>query len=113
MKNMRISKNMRQHEAFPGLYASHLFCSDFFATKQISGRTNRYFCLINPHNPHTFAFIEHLNYENMRIMRIYEEGLFNGNHLRALNIGLAGGAKHEDRFGKHEDYLHVLEGRWQ
>lgn len=108
-----MTENMRQHEDHEAVLAygqKYLFCSDFGFTKQISTRADGRFCLINPHNPHVLRIVTCCMGENMRIMRIHEEGLFNGFYLPCVYRGVAGHPKHEADMRQHEADPHVLGG---
>jgi len=120
-----MNKNMRQHEdheADSAYGAINLFCKAPCPAKQIFACAIWGFCLMLPHIPHE-SVCEVPNagagssktIENMRIMRMYEEGLFNGFYLPCKNIGVAARPKHEASMRIHEDDSLVsgLKGRQQ
>lgn len=80
-ENMRI---MKIYEAFGARGGMNLFCGHQAATKQIFRGAFWQKCLILPHNPHNLGNCLTSTPENMRIMRIYEEGLFNGFYLPCI-----------------------------
>jgi len=112
-KNMRI---MRIHEAFQAYGGKYLFCSGFgpypaswdFA-KQIFTRAFWHFCLILPHNPHDLRIVTLGWGENMRIMRIHEDGFINGFYLPCIEMGSWSRPKHEADMRQHEAHPHVLD----
>lgn len=78
------------HEAFGAYGRNNLFCRDFAFTKQILGGVFGIFCLILPHIPHVFQFVQTNKPKNMRLMREYEDKVFKGFHL--FRIVIRGGA---------------------
>ena len=106
-----MNKNMRIHEDHEALLAygrKNLFCSAKPITKQIFMGTDLAFCLINPHSPHDLRITTWVNGENMRIMRIHEEGLFIGFYLSCVEKGVLSRPKHEADMRKYEEYPHVF-----
>lgn len=97
------------HEAVWAYGAKYLFCSGFGLTKQIFTRAKAVFCLINPHLPHVFKFVRQVTAQFMRIMRIYEGGLFNGFYLPCIYMGVRQPQKHEAVMRQHED-IFILAG---
>lgn len=106
-----MHKNMRIHEDHEAVFAygrKYLFCSAFGFTKQILTRAGGGFCLINPHIPHELRITTCMRGENMRIMRIHEEGLFIGFYLPCIEKGMRSRPKHEADMRIHEAHLHLL-----
>jgi len=96
------------HEAVSAYGGKYLFCSDLGFTKQIITRAFGRFCLMLPHIPHELVSCLTSQGENMRIMRIYEEGLFNGIYLPCIEMGVRSRPKHEAVMRMYEADLHVL-----
>lgn len=100
------------HEAVWAYGAKYLFCKANLPTKQIFEGAFWRFCLMLAHNPHDFLFSMACSgsagskiTKNMRIMRIYEEGLFNGFYLPCIYMGSQAPQKHEAVMRQHEDCL--------
>lgn len=100
------------HEAVPAYGAKYLFCTRLRLAKQIFEGAFWRFCLMLAHNPHDFLFFMACSgsagskiTKNMRIMRIYEERLFNGFYLPCIYRGSQPKQKHEAVMRQHEDCL--------
>lgn len=103
------------HEAVWAYGAKYLFCKANLPTKQIFEGAFWCFCLMLPHNPHVFSSNKAFVYtyigksvKFMRIMRIYEEGLFNGFYLPCIWRRPQAPQKHEAVMRQHEADPHVL-----
>ena len=102
---MRIMRLMRQIQ---GLWGVNLFCSGFFATKQISRRVFGDFCLILPHNPHDLPSCLTSISKKMRVMRVDEGGLFIGLILPTVKIEIGSRPFHEANMRLEYAHPHVL-----
>ena len=103
------------HEAVWAYGGKYLFCKANLLTKQIFEGVFGRFCLMLPHIPHVLAFVMACSdfgwlktCQNMRIMRIYEEGLFNGFYLSCIWMGSQAPQKHEAVMRQHEAILMFL-----
>ena len=107
---MRI---MSIYEAFRARGGLDLFCAVKAVTKQILKGAFWQKCLILPHNPHNLGNCLTTTPENMRIMRIYEEGLINGFYLSCVFRGFRSRPFYEAVMRIYEDMPHKFGDRFQ